>query len=130
MAVSSAYSPRDHSHRIGFITLMARPRDSMEKIWKKYWPPSVDESTIRLPEETLPVILERQVHRVPDRAAIIFYGREVTFAELHDAVCRFAGWLQSRGIAPGDRGPSSWRTARSSPSRTSARCVPARSSSA
>src|SRR3954463_2356246 len=103
MAVSSAYSPRNHSHRIGFITPMARPRDSMEKIWKKYWPPSVDESAIRLPEETLPVILERQVHRVPDRAAIIFYGREVTFAELHDAVCRFAGWLQSRGIAPGDR---------------------------
>ncbi|MFL5279379.1 MAG: AMP-binding protein [Myxococcales bacterium] len=75
----------------------------MEKIWKKYWPPSVDESAIRLPEETLPVILERQVHRVPDRAAIIFYGREVAFAELHDAVCRFAGWLQSRGIVPGDR---------------------------
>ncbi|MFL5453176.1 MAG: AMP-binding protein, partial [Myxococcales bacterium] len=75
----------------------------MEKVWKKYWPPSIDESAIRLPEETLPVILERQVHRVPDRAAIIFYGREVTFAELHDAVCRFAGWLRSRGIAPGDR---------------------------
>jgi long-chain acyl-CoA synthetase len=40
---------------------------------------------------------------VPDRAAIVFYGREVTFAELHDSVCRFAGWLHSRGLAAGDR---------------------------
>jgi acyl-CoA synthetase (AMP-forming)/AMP-acid ligase II len=75
----------------------------MEKIWKKHWPSWVDERAIRLPEETLPVVLEHQARRVPDRAAIVFYGREVTFAELHDSVCRFAGWLQSRGIRPGDR---------------------------
>jgi len=75
----------------------------MDKIWKKHWPPSVDERSIRLPEETLPRILEQQARRVPDRAAIIFYGREVTFSELHDSVIRFAGWLQSRGIRAGDR---------------------------
>jgi acyl-CoA synthetase (AMP-forming)/AMP-acid ligase II len=75
----------------------------MEKIWKKHWPPWVDERLIRLPEETLPAVLEHQARRVPDRAAIVFYGREVTFAELHESVCRFAGWLQSRGIRAGDR---------------------------
>jgi long-chain acyl-CoA synthetase len=75
----------------------------MEKIWKKHWPSWVDERAIRLPEETLPAVLQRQARRVPDRAAIIFYGREVTFAELHDSVCRFAGWLQARGIRAGDR---------------------------
>jgi long-chain acyl-CoA synthetase len=75
----------------------------MEPIWKKHWPPSVDERSIRLPEETLPAVLEHQSRRVPDRAAIVFYGREVTFAELHDSVSRFAGWLQSRGIRAGDR---------------------------
>jgi len=75
----------------------------MEAIWKKHWPASLDERSIRLPEDTLPVIFERQVQRVPDRVALIFYGHELTFAELHDLVCRFAGWLVSRGIKPGDR---------------------------
>ena len=75
----------------------------MEKIWKKHWPPSVDEAAIRLPEETLPVIFARQAKRVPEKPALIFYGREIRFAELSDAVDRFAGWLRARGIGAGDR---------------------------
>ncbi|HYR18367.1 MAG TPA: AMP-binding protein, partial [Myxococcales bacterium] len=75
----------------------------MEKIWKRHWPASVDEAAIRLPEETLPVLFARQAQRVPRKPALIFYGREVTFAELHDAVDRFAGWLGSRGVGAGDR---------------------------
>src|SRR5215471_8252199 len=75
----------------------------MEKIWKKHWPPSVDEVSIRFPEQSLPALLERQAQRVPNRAALIFYGRELSFRELDVAVKRFAGWLRSRGIKPGDR---------------------------
>jgi len=75
----------------------------MEKIWKKHWPPSVDEVSIRFPEQSLPALLERQAQRVPNRAALIFYGRELSFRELDGAVKRFAGWLRSRGIKPGDR---------------------------
>jgi long-chain acyl-CoA synthetase len=75
----------------------------VEKIWKRHWPASVDEAAIRLPEETLPVLFARQAERVPRKPALIFYGREVTFAELHDAVDRFAGWLRSRGVGAGDR---------------------------
>src|SRR5437588_4148442 len=75
----------------------------MEPIWKKHWPASIDESKLRLPEELLPAILARQAKRVPARAALIFYGRELSFAELDDAVGRFAGWLQARGIRAGDR---------------------------
>src|SRR5204862_1113048 len=40
---------------------------------------------------------------VPDRPAIHFYGRAVSFAELDSAVGRFAGFLQSRGLGAGDR---------------------------
>src|SRR5207248_5124723 len=61
------------------------------------------EAAIRLPEETLPVIFARQARRAPGKPALIFYGREVTFAELDDAVSRFAGWLNARGIRAGDR---------------------------
>src|SRR5438067_6554056 len=76
---------------------------AVEPIWKKHWPPSVDEASIRLPEEPLPVILARQAKRVPDRTGIQYYGRAVTFAELDSAVSRFAGFLRSRGLSPGDR---------------------------
>src|SRR5262249_43697459 len=79
------------------------PGASMEKIWKKYWPASVDEASIRFPDEPLPALLARQSKRVPDRAALIFYGRVLTFRELDGAVSCFAGWLHSRGIRAGDR---------------------------
>ncbi len=75
----------------------------MEPIWKKHWPANLDEKSIRLPEEPLTAILGRQAKRVPDRPAIHFYGRAVTFAELDASVGRFAGFLQARGLSPGDR---------------------------
>ena len=75
----------------------------MEPIWKKHWPATVHEASIRLPEEPLTAILARQAKRVPDRPAIHFYGRAVSFAELDSAVGRFAGFLQARGLSPGDR---------------------------
>ena len=75
----------------------------MEPIWKKHWPQGLDERSIRLPEEPLTAVLARQAKRVPDRTAIHFYGRAVTFAELDASVGRFAGFLQARGLSPGDR---------------------------
>src|SRR6266851_6827484 len=79
------------------------PGGAVEPIWKKHWPATVDEKSIRLPEELLPATLARQAKRVPDRPAIHFYGRAISFAELDSAVGRFAGFLQGRGISPGDR---------------------------
>src|ERR1700687_1531843 len=76
---------------------------SMDKIWRKHWPSSVDEASIRIPDEPLPALLARQARRVPDRPALIFYGRELPFRRLDAAVSQFAGWLCSRGIQPGDR---------------------------
>ncbi|TMA24331.1 MAG: long-chain fatty acid--CoA ligase, partial [Deltaproteobacteria bacterium] len=69
----------------------------------KHWPATVDEKSIRLPEELLPATLARQAKRVPDRPAIHFYGRAITFAELDSAVGRLAAFLQGRGIQAGDR---------------------------
>jgi acyl-CoA synthetase (AMP-forming)/AMP-acid ligase II len=75
----------------------------VDPIWKRHWPANVDEKAIRLPEEPLTAILARQAKRVPDRPAIHFYGRAVTFAELDASAGRFAGFLQARGLLPGDR---------------------------
>ena len=75
----------------------------MEPIWKAHWPSGLDEATIRLPEEPLPVILKANARRTPDKAALVFYGREVSFGELDEASDRFAGWLRARGLRAGDR---------------------------
>jgi len=75
----------------------------MDRIWQAHWPPGLDEARIRLPGEPLTVHLKANAARAPRRPAIIFYGREISFAELDEASDRFAGWLRGRGIGPGDR---------------------------
>ena len=75
----------------------------MDRIWHAHWPPGVDEARIRLPEEPLPALLKATAARVPRKAALVFYGREISFAELDEASDRFAGWLRGRGVGPGDR---------------------------
>ena len=75
----------------------------MKPIWKSHWPAGLDESTIQLPTEPLPVLFKRNAGRLGPKPALIFYGRELTFAELDDASDRFAGWLVRRGLQPGDR---------------------------
>ncbi len=41
--------------------------------------------------------------REPDRPAVVFEGRTTSYGELEHEVSRAAGWLRSRGVAPGDR---------------------------
>jgi acyl-CoA synthetase (AMP-forming)/AMP-acid ligase II len=71
--------------------------------WKRHWPPGLDEGAIQLPTDPITVILKQNALRNARRTAIVFYGRELTFAELDEASDRLAGWLLSRGLAPGDR---------------------------
>jgi long-chain acyl-CoA synthetase len=75
----------------------------VDRIWQAHWPPGVDEGRIRLPDEPLPALLKVTAARAPRKAALVFYGREISFAELDEASDRFAGWLRGRGVGPGDR---------------------------
>jgi acyl-CoA synthetase (AMP-forming)/AMP-acid ligase II len=75
----------------------------MDKIWKAHWPAGLDEAAIELPTEPLSVVFSRQSRRLPRKPALIFYGRELSFAELDEASSRFAGWLRARGVHAGDR---------------------------
>jgi fatty-acyl-CoA synthase len=45
----------------------------------------------------------RRARKTPHRTALIFEGRSVSYAELHDRVLRLARVLRERGIGPGDR---------------------------
>nr|BAH56668.1 putative acyl-CoA synthetase [Rhodococcus sp. HI-31] len=48
-------------------------------------------------------ILTESARRHPDRPAIRLDDLVITYAELDDLTARAAGWLQARGIRPGDR---------------------------
>ena len=39
----------------------------------------------------------------PKKAAINFYGKEITYQELGDSIKRFASYLYSLGVRQGDR---------------------------
>ena len=75
----------------------------MDRTWQAYWPPGVDEARIRLPDDSLPTRLKATAARLPRKTALVFYGREISFAELDGASDRFAAWLRGRGVGPGDR---------------------------
>lgn len=75
----------------------------MEKLWTRFWPSGIDEGAIRLPANPITWFLKENARLRARKSALIFYGREVTFAELDDATDRFAGWLRSRGVNWGDR---------------------------
>jgi acyl-CoA synthetase (AMP-forming)/AMP-acid ligase II len=75
----------------------------MERPWTPHWPPGLADTAIELPTEPLHVLLSRNARRRPAEPALIYYGRVVTFGELDEASDRYAGWLASRGVQPGDR---------------------------
>ncbi|HEX6321626.1 MAG TPA: long-chain fatty acid--CoA ligase [Burkholderiales bacterium] len=68
-----------------------------------HWPPG-QPRTLELPRETVYRNLERSAALHPERAAIDYYGRRLTYRELKRQVDALAGWLQQRcGVARGER---------------------------
>jgi fatty-acyl-CoA synthase len=67
-----------------------------------HWPQRLPH-TVLAPETSLWFNLEVSRHRWPGRAATVFFGREQTYASLHDDALALAGWLQAQGVARGDR---------------------------
>ena len=66
------------------------------------WPQRLPHSVV-VPETTLWFNLEVSARRYPNKAAYVFFGRTLTFAELHRQAEALAGWLQAHGVAKGER---------------------------
>lgn len=78
-------------------------RDSgLVRPWHRWYEPGVPE-TIRVPDLSLPSLLAGAVARHPDRAAIRYFGRVISYRELDQAVARFANALRNLGVERGDR---------------------------
>ncbi|HVL57130.1 MAG TPA: long-chain-fatty-acid--CoA ligase [Burkholderiaceae bacterium] len=69
----------------------------------KHWPPHLTR-TLAVPRTTLVYNLEVSARRYPQRPALIFHGRTLTYRDLAEQVDALAAFLQQRcGVAPGDR---------------------------
>ena len=66
------------------------------------WPSRLPYELV-VPETTVGFNLEVTARRYPRRAAYVFLGRSMSFAELHAQAEALAGWLQAQGVQRGDR---------------------------
>ena len=68
-----------------------------------FWPAGVAHELRALPR-SLGAALRRSAVRRPDHTALVFYGAEISYADLLGRVERMAGFLQHRcGVRHGDR---------------------------
>ncbi|TCI50940.1 long-chain fatty acid--CoA ligase [Exiguobacterium sp. SH5S13] len=74
----------------------------MEKPWLQDYPADMPE-TIDYEVKPLYEALSRAAKDFPDRTAVSFIGKDLTFAQIDDAAHRLATMLQSRGLQKGDR---------------------------
>ncbi|WP_215191914.1 AMP-binding protein [Exiguobacterium sp. s7] len=74
----------------------------MNKPWLQDYPADMPE-TIDYEVKPLYEALARAASDYPDRTAVSFIGKELTFAEVDDAAKRLATMLQSKGLQKGDR---------------------------
>jgi len=75
----------------------ATPRPH-ERIWPQRLP-----RKLNVPATSLSFNLDVTARRFPDKAATIFFGREMSYTELQAGAESVAGWLQSVGVKAGDR---------------------------
>jgi fatty-acyl-CoA synthase len=69
----------------------------------KHWPKHLPRK-LSVPDTPIGFNLEVSAKRYPDKPAIIFYDKRLTYAELHREVDALAGYLQHEcGVAKGDR---------------------------
>ncbi len=76
----------------------AQPPRPHHRIWPRRLPRAVV-----APETSLWFNLEVAARRYPGKPAYLFFGRPLSYRELHGQAEAIAGWLQSRGVKKGDR---------------------------
>ena len=73
-----------------------------EKVWLASYPKEVPHS-IELPEIPVHKFLTQAFESMPNKVAIHFMGRELTYKELYESALKFANYLHSLGVEKGDR---------------------------
>ncbi len=68
----------------------------------RFWPRRLPREVVA-PETSLVFNLEVSARRYPDKAAYLFFGQPLSFAELLTQAQAVAGWLHAQGVRAGDR---------------------------
>ncbi|MGG0275367.1 long-chain-fatty-acid--CoA ligase [Bacillus rhizoplanae] len=74
----------------------------MERPWLKSYPKEIPH-TISYDMQPLHVYLQQTASQYPDKKALHFLGKDITFSELDRKVRQFANYLRKLGIEKGDR---------------------------
>ena len=76
----------------------------MERIWMKSWQADLPRE-LTFEHGKIPVheYLRIRASETPDKTAVIFYGRKISYKELDESSDRFAAYLTAQGVVKGDR---------------------------
>ncbi|WP_298830475.1 AMP-binding protein [uncultured Planococcus sp.] len=73
-----------------------------EKPWLAHYPPEVPH-TLEYPSMPVQEYLTKAYEKFPQKVAIHFMGKELSYEELYQSSMKFANYLQKLGIKKGDR---------------------------
>lgn len=73
-----------------------------QKPWLSQYPPEIP-ATLDLKEATVQNYLKQSAEKFPDKVAIHFMGKELTYKQVFSYAKKLAAYLQSLGIEKGDR---------------------------
>jgi len=76
--------------------------DYEEKPWTKFYDPGT-QPTMPVPEKSLGEMFDEATDRYSSKAALIFYGKKISYATLRDHTDRLATALSDMGLKRGDR---------------------------
>ncbi|MGZ3537187.1 MAG: long-chain-fatty-acid--CoA ligase [Thermodesulfobacteriota bacterium] len=74
----------------------------MDRPWLKFYEPGVPHH-IQYPDVPLDRLLDDAVRDFPEKEAIVFHGRKITYRELGEAVAKAASGLAQKGLKKGQR---------------------------
>lgn len=74
----------------------------MERNWHKHYPKGTPRE-VTLEQLTMPEALDRIAFKFPEKSAINYMGKTITYKELNNLVNRFANALIDLGVQPGDK---------------------------
>ncbi len=73
-----------------------------DKLWLKKYPEEIPHE-IELPAMPVQQFLTDAYNAYPDKIAVHFMGKELTYKELYESALKFANYLRSLGVEKGDR---------------------------
>jgi long-chain acyl-CoA synthetase len=74
----------------------------LDRPWLAFYQEGVP-PTVEVPPKSVSQAFDEATERAPDRPAVVFYGREITYRELREATDRLACAFSELGVRKGDR---------------------------